>query len=785
MYVGGQRVELRPPPRGQPPWSYFNQPDWIEPDPVTIANASYSAPASEFVYLHLFEQEVSAVEDPDLKDVALGGPDTTQRVRLVRRIKRIPVESTTCASAFSEAQADWAAKGLWFDPRTMRLLPRVSLQVGFAASTTPASPCDPSAEGGYLGADNQLIRLQIAEVNGQGQLLWGYDNASVLYAVIVQADNQTLQLSQPPVDAFHFPTPGQVVEVLRSAVILGSEPNETPAQGPIIRCVAEAIGVVGTVKTYVNSTNILTLTSALPTAYSQDKNPIFLRVWQGQMPINPAASQTILVQDPTNQTGIQVTLTLPTSGATVGPLPIGAYWMIAVRPDTPQAVYPERYLTAPQPPDGPRQWVCPLAVIDWVNSGSYSASVPAVINNCCQPFDNLVTLTNRHFGNELNVTGVVANGCYGYGMVVQNGQTLTGCELAQGLLIFLDRDIVPSSATTAACSVTLELPFFINGTIPGYQPQILASSVGTSNPGVITWNPTPDAYQYLMNELPLQILATLPFSIRWDTVPSAPPGIWSYISGGVESNLAANLAPSTNGFTAASKLPVQANVGTLRMSVFPPNTPNRVYPIGLIFNYVSANDYWEFALFEGSVTFEDDGYSILMASITHYSSGSSTQAQTTIGTPSDIPTITSVDFTITQSSTFSATLGYSMEGSSAYQSRTISLPSPSPSLEPNTRVGLFNNWPGTSTFTRLALNFGSGGSQDFLQPPPLPILGRLQVRRDFLQPALAGAGPSWPGNQSRSPLPDFSMWFWFQSFTSVYGLGSGGIGFLGVGLWQI
>ena len=300
----------------------------------------------------------------------------------------------------------------------MRLLPQVSLQVSFGSSSVPTNPCDPSAQRGYLGADNQLIRLQIANVNGQAQLLWGFDNASVLYGVSIQGDGQTLQLSQPPVDAFHFPSPGQVVEVLRTAVILGTELDETTGQWTIIRCVAEATGVVSTVKSYTSSTNTVTLNSTLPPAYTQDSKdskPIFLRVWQGQMPIQSTSSQTVLVQDSMNQTGIQVTLTLPSSGSSVGPLPIGAYWMIAVRPDTPQAVYPERYLAGPQPPDGPRQWACPLAVIDWVGSGSFStpshaASVPAVINPCCQAFDNLVTLTNRQAGDGLNITGVVARG---------------------------------------------------------------------------------------------------------------------------------------------------------------------------------------------------------------------------------------------------------------------------------------------------------------------------------------------------------------------------------------
>ena len=42
----------------------------------------------ELVYLLAAEQEVSAVEDPALADVALGGPDTMQRRRILQRFVR-------------------------------------------------------------------------------------------------------------------------------------------------------------------------------------------------------------------------------------------------------------------------------------------------------------------------------------------------------------------------------------------------------------------------------------------------------------------------------------------------------------------------------------------------------------------------------------------------------------------------------------------------------------------------------------------------------------------------
>src|SRR5260370_23594861 len=58
---------------------------------------------------------------------------------------------------------------------------------------------------------------------------------------------------------------------------------------------------------------------------------------------------------------MQVTITADGGGS----LHLDDFWCIAVRPSTPSTVYPDRYLRTPQPPDGPRLWACPLAVIGW------------------------------------------------------------------------------------------------------------------------------------------------------------------------------------------------------------------------------------------------------------------------------------------------------------------------------------------------------------------------------------------------------------------------------------
>jgi hypothetical protein len=386
MYVGGHRVALPGHVRGQTSpliYSYFDQPDWLSPPPPA------EPLTQEVASLLLRQQEVGAVEDPDLLDVALGGPDTTQRLRLMRRIERTP--GKTCSAAANA----WAARGFTLDRKTMRLLPQVALQVSFTPEQTTQNPCDPIASGGYLGAYNQLIRVQLRKIktaNGKSRpgLIWGYDNASFTYRVSLQADGKTLQLAQAPVDAFHQPVAGQIVEVLRTASILASDPNasDPTQQSKILRCIAQASGLIETLASPYqsggNAGGTVTLSEALPPEYAGDPQ-LFLRIWQAQAAVDPGSGSPIPLVDGTGQsTGLQVQITIPSG---TKELAEGAYWMIAVRPETPQAVYPERFLTAPQPPDGPRQWLCPLAVIDWTTS--------TILDDCRVKFCNLVGLTKR------------------------------------------------------------------------------------------------------------------------------------------------------------------------------------------------------------------------------------------------------------------------------------------------------------------------------------------------------------------------------------------------------
>lgn len=376
---------------------YLNQTDWLDhSDDPDWVDPSVNPPTTEFIYLFLREQEISAVEDSDLKDVALGGPDTAQRTRLIQHVVRL-ASPAACDTGLNAAGQVWQKQGLSFNPATMRLESAASLQVSLSSSTTQPDACNPQAQGGFLGADNQLIRVQISgidQASGNPKFVWGFDDASFLYrldAPVAPAANtpQLLHLQSRPVDATHQPQAQQAVEVLRSAAELSNG-----------EYVASLSGFVVTLnQNYNPDTQAIffpTTTTNLPPVYfdSTQTPRVFLRVWEQEVIFTPGTAMGL------GSTGLQVTLQAPGNV-----FHTGDYWLFAVRPSTPQQVYPEHYLNDFQPPDGPRMWACPLATIDW------TGKTPTV-QDCRQSFSPLVDLvTVEHNGklagisNTLNFTG--------------------------------------------------------------------------------------------------------------------------------------------------------------------------------------------------------------------------------------------------------------------------------------------------------------------------------------------------------------------------------------------
>ena len=101
-----------------------------------------------------------------------------------------------------------------------------------------AQPVPAVAAGGYLGAENQMIRVMVTSVDattGVPTIVWGFDDASFLYrvqtAVPDVSGDTTLTLASAPVDSYHYPQWGQAVELLRDAVQLTDDPTTSRPRG--------------------------------------------------------------------------------------------------------------------------------------------------------------------------------------------------------------------------------------------------------------------------------------------------------------------------------------------------------------------------------------------------------------------------------------------------------------------------------------------------------------------------------------------------------------------------
>jgi hypothetical protein len=352
LYLGGWRLEL------DAPIDLSAQPDWLD------APAATAAQGNLLVSLLLTEQDVSATEDQALREVALGGPDSAGRTRLMQQFLRLPLAGDTCAAGATDIASTLSAEGVTIDPATLQLLSAARLTANFVPGPAVNDPCTPAAAGGYLGADNQLVRVTvIACSGGAGTLLWGFNNASLLYRASI-ANPQTLTLTGTPVDEEHAPQLGQAVEILRSRTSLGGG-NYIAAPEGFVTTLTQA---------YSFDTGQLGLAAPLPPDYQADKNPLFVRLWQAAVPFT---SGQVTPLDTVS--GITVTITMTALPTTIALRPV---WRFAVRPSTPVVIYPQRYqdATNPQPPDGPRQWLTDLAVVQALSAGS------ALLADCRVPF---------------------------------------------------------------------------------------------------------------------------------------------------------------------------------------------------------------------------------------------------------------------------------------------------------------------------------------------------------------------------------------------------------------
>lgn len=133
--------------------------------PVTgaIANGDYVA------VLEAWERDRTFVDDPALRESALGGPDTTARAQIVWRVRLVAPGTT-----FTEA------------PR-----PKLTVRTDPGG---PPKPCALPPNAGYFGLENQLFRIEIHSggAPGASTFTWSRENASVVAGIVKPGSGSTL-----------------------------------------------------------------------------------------------------------------------------------------------------------------------------------------------------------------------------------------------------------------------------------------------------------------------------------------------------------------------------------------------------------------------------------------------------------------------------------------------------------------------------------------------------------------------------------------------------------------
>ncbi len=148
--------------------TYQTQPDY--PNPPDLPAGSF------LVYLDMWERHLSYIQAPEIREVALGGPDTATRSKIVWQVKaQENVEGCPNDETWRNLVQQW-------QPEYRGLL-RAGVKQ-FEADA--AEPCTVSPESKYRGAENQLYRVEIQHGGpvGEATFKWSRENGSVIFPIL-------------------------------------------------------------------------------------------------------------------------------------------------------------------------------------------------------------------------------------------------------------------------------------------------------------------------------------------------------------------------------------------------------------------------------------------------------------------------------------------------------------------------------------------------------------------------------------------------------------------------
>ena len=158
------------------------------------------------VYLDVWLRHLTALDDPLIREKALGGPDTATRAKTTCQVKVLPLKTPNVVPACDTDFPEWKA-------------PPIAASTGMLnARTHPPDPeeqaCLLPPSAGYQRLENQLYRVEIHQDSSSGNptFVWSRDNGSVVAAITSIGGNNVVVEDVGPDDVLGFAT-GQWVEI--------------------------------------------------------------------------------------------------------------------------------------------------------------------------------------------------------------------------------------------------------------------------------------------------------------------------------------------------------------------------------------------------------------------------------------------------------------------------------------------------------------------------------------------------------------------------------------------